>query len=100
MKRGDFERIKQEVKKWIPYQNILQKIVKRHTGMGVYTKLKIDTENLFFDLLTKHFDGVAKEELKDVLGMAKLLCQVYPEEYKKVKARSDAKNVLIYKKDK
>lgn len=100
MKRCDFERIKQEVRKWIPYQNILQKIVKRHTGMGVYTKLKIDTENLFFDLLTKHFDGVAKEELKDVLGMAKLLCQVYPEEYKKAKARSDAKNILIYKKDK
>ena len=35
-----------ELEKWRPYQKVLERIVKRYTGMSVHAKLKEDVENL------------------------------------------------------
>lgn len=85
----------EELKKWLPYQNILQRIVKRHTGMSVNSKLKEDAEELFYNILTKNFDGVSKLELMDVLNMMPMLTETYNEEYTKSKQRASNYPILI-----
>lgn len=75
------------VKGWERYQNILEKIVKRLTGKSVDEKLREDIENLFFDLLCNHVEGVAKSELSDIKRMLPLLVQIYFQEYQKAKKR-------------
>lgn len=87
-----------EVLKWSPYQKILGRIVKRRTGLSVLTKLRVDAENLFFDILTDNIDGVMEIELLDVRKMLPMLIEAFPEEYKKAKKRSELNNVLLLKK--
>lgn len=52
-----------ELEKWSPYQNILARIVKRHTGKSVNAKLEEDVENVFYDILAKNFGGVMDIEI-------------------------------------
>lgn len=93
----EVDRVK-ELEKWKPYQNVLERLVKRHTGMSLNKKMSEDAENLFYDVLKRNFTGVAKEELDDVRGMLPLLLEVYPEEYLKAKKRANVNNVLLVKK--
>lgn len=71
----------EELLKWIPYQKVLGKLVKRITGMSVQAKFKEDVENLFYDVFTKNFDGVMDVELLDVQGMLPMLKEIYKDEY-------------------
>ena len=85
----------EELKKWAPYQDVLQKIVKRHTGMSVYNKLRQDVENVFYDILTNNFEGVNEVEILDVISGLKPLYEAYPEEYERAKARKSNKQPLV-----
>lgn len=89
-----------ELKKWQPYQKVLERIVKRFTGMSVHAKLKEDVENLFYDILMKNFDGVSEAELYDVQGMLPLLKEIYIEEMVKAGVRAYKDNPSILKRHK
>jgi len=95
---SEIDRLK-ELEKWKPYQNVLQRIVKRRTGMSVDSKIKEDVENLFYNVMKKKIDGVAKAELYDVVNnMIPLLLEAYPEEYNKAKTRTERDNSVLMKK--
>ncbi len=83
------------IDEWKNYQQILQRLVKRLTGNTVITQLKIDVENLFYNVFISNFDGVSKIELLDIMGMLPLLEKVYPDEYTKAKNRVDKSQQLI-----
>lgn len=89
-----------ELKKWEPYQKVLERAVKRLTGKSVQAKLKEDVENLFYDILCKNFDGVMDIELYDVQGMLPLLNEIFPEEVKKAKFRYQNNPVQVLKRKK
>lgn len=78
----------EELNKWIPYQSILSKVVKRHTGMNVMDKVRYDVENLFYNIIKGNFDCVAESELKDVASMIPMLYKTFPEEYNRAKRRT------------
>ncbi len=75
--------ILEEIYKWKDYQKSLSRIVKRYTGLSVDAKIREDVYNLFKEIMDEEFDNVAIEERIDVLGMAKELIKIYPEEAKK-----------------
>lgn len=89
-----------ELEKWRPYQKVLERIVKRYTGMSVYAKLKEDVENLFYDILMKNYDGVMKAELYDVQGMLPMLKEIYEEETIKAAIRVYHDDPLILERQK
>lgn len=71
-------------KSWMPYQNVLMKLVKKLTGKSVYEKLKEDAENLFYSWIMDGFMSVANEQARiEMLQFMPLLKQIYPEEFKK-----------------
>ena len=71
------------IKMWQPQQQVLRKLVKRINGRTVEAQLEIDTYNLFKDVLARKFDGIAPEEIENILGMLPMLSQVYSEATKK-----------------
>ena len=83
-----------ELKKWFPHQSVLQKLVKKRTGLDVDAKLRQDVENLLFDIQEGNYKNVSKAELLDVLGMIPVLCKAYPEEVKRANKR---RNLLLYR---
>lgn len=86
-----------EVAKWNDYQNILSKLVKRYSGMSVDARFRLDVENVFFDILTENFDGVSPIEIADVLACFNDLVEIFPDEFKKARARVNS-NPLVLKK--
>lgn len=84
----------EELNKWLPYQNILSRVVKRRTGKTVLEKLKEDVTNLFYDILTRNFDGVMDAELIDVLGMVPLLEEVYEDALFEARKLKKEQNIL------
>ena len=75
------------VKSWIPYQNVLRKVVKRYTGKSVENKAREDVENLFYRVFCDDFDGVMPEELADLRTFVPLLKIAYPDEVKNAYGR-------------
>lgn len=71
----------EELKKWIPYQKILERLVKRYTKMSVTEKLKEDVENLIYNILNENFEEVLPEEIIDIKRMIPLLEECFPEEF-------------------
>lgn len=71
----------EELKKWKPYQKVLEKIVKRRTNMSVTQKIKQDVENLIYNILTENFKDSARAELEDIAGMIPLLKECFPNEF-------------------
>lgn len=94
---SDVNRV-EELKKWLPYQKVLEKAVKKFTGMSADNKLKEDVENLFYDILCENFDGVMRIELSDVLNMFPLLKEAFPEQLLMAKNRYN--NLMILKRKK
>lgn len=88
----------EELKRWIPYQNILHKIVRNHTGMNTFDKLRQDVEELFYSIYTKNYKDVIQDELMEVRDMVPTLIECYPNEYKKARDRYNSNKVLIKKK--
>lgn len=71
------------IQMWQPKQQVLRKLVKRLTGKLVESKLKEDAYLLFKDIFARKFDGVASEEVQEVISMMPNLGTVYPEEFYK-----------------
>ena len=86
------------VKGWERYQKVLQRLVKRITGMSVDAKLREDVINLYVDILEENFDGVSPIEIEDIRGMIFSLIKVYPEELRIAQKRvNDRKKVYVNK---
>lgn len=76
---------KAEFYKWLPYQNVLSRMVKRYAHMSVDARLRLDVEELFKDILNENIDGVAKEELEEVLSGLPNLVSFFPDEYERAR---------------
>ena len=74
---------------WKPYQKVLKRIVLEYTGMSVEKKIRIDVENLFYDVWCENFEGVSPIEKEDLKGFVMSLIGTFPEEYKRAKERYD-----------
>lgn len=77
----------EELEKYLPYQNLLARIVKRHTGKSVYAKLSEDVEELFYKLFTEDFEGVMPEEEEEIKSMVPMLAECFPNELLKAEER-------------
>lgn len=91
----------EELKKWLPYQKVLAKLVKRKTKMKVDDKLKQDVENLVYNILTENFTDVSKREIKEIGNMIPLLSECFPKEFKNAEIRYKTlsnPNLLVRKK--
>ena len=86
-----------EMLKWKQYQGLLSKLVKRYTGKTVNTVIKENVEEVFYQILTEQFDGVQKEEIKDIKSCIFDLAECFPEEYVGAKRRKE-KNIKILNK--
>lgn len=87
-----------ELKKFLPYQRTLQRLVKRFTGMSYDAKLRMDVENLFYDILCENFDGVAEAEILDIIDLFPKLIEVYPELYDNAKKKFSNNQKVLNKK--
>lgn len=87
----------EELKNWLPYQNILERLVKRHTGLTVPAKLKEDAYNLICDILTNNIENVSRLELIDIKNFLPMLIKAYPDVYEKV--IKENKEKIYMKKD-
>jgi len=76
---SDVDRI-EELKKWVPYQKFLERLVKQYTGKSVSQKMREDVKQLLFDVLNENFDGVSKDEISDILSGLPLLAAAFPKE--------------------
>ncbi len=70
-------------------------MVKRYTGKTVDMVLKSDVEEVFYEVLSKNFDGVDDREIADILKGLPDLVKYYPEEYIKAKNRKNNEIKLI-----
>lgn len=77
---------------WLPYQNILRKIVKKYTGKTVEEQIKTDVENLYYKLFTNDFNEFDSEtSIFMYKDMIRDFLQVFPEEIIKAKKRAEGK---------
>lgn len=76
----------EELAKWLPYQNILGRMVKRYAHMSIDARLRLDVEELFKDILNDNFEGVAKEEIEDILLGLPDLMACFPDEYERARS--------------
>ncbi len=88
----------EELEKWLPYQSLLAKIVKRYTGMSVDAKIKCDVEEVFYDVLCHNFDGVQELEIADIKSGLPSLSMCFPLEYEKAKKRKENDLKLVRRK--
>lgn len=77
------------VKTWEQYQKVLRHLVKKISGYNVEDRLRLDVENLIYDLLSNNTEGVTKMELKDILSLLPLLINSFPDEVAKGQERYD-----------
>ena len=85
------------VNTWKPYQKILQRLVSRFTGMSFDKKIRMDVEQLFYEVLTEKFFGVSKIELEDIKGFSVLLARTFPNELANANKRYSNIKVLVRK---
>lgn len=83
---------------WKPYQKQLSKLVKYYTGMSVDKKIKIDVENLIYDVMMENFEGVLSLELADLKGFVPLLVRAFPEQAMKAKERFEKNSFKVLSK--
>lgn len=81
----------EEINKWLPYQKVLERLVKRHTGLSVQAKLKEDAEKLFNEIYNQEYEYVAEAERYDIKKNILELIKVFPEEAKKAEANYQKK---------
>lgn len=90
---SDINRV-EELKKWLSHQKVLERAVKRFTGMSADNKLKEDVENLFYDILCENFDNIMDVEIYDVLKMLPLLEETFQEQVKNANDRYNKSFIL------
>ncbi|MBE6148647.1 MAG: hypothetical protein E7167_04080 [Firmicutes bacterium] len=83
---------------WQPQQKVLRKLVKRLTGQSVESQLREDAYNLFKDIFARNFNGVAEEEIREILSGLHNLSLAFPEAFQKANSehRIMAPNDPIY----
>lgn len=86
------------VMSWKPYQKILKRIVLEYTGMNLEKKIKVDVENLFYDVLTENFDYVSEKEREEIKNFIMLLIGTFPEEYKSAYTKYSSRYTRVLKK--
>lgn len=69
------------IQMWQPHQNVLRKLIKQLTGKSAEAKLKEDIYNVFLDIFYYRFEGVSKEELREVLNDTLMLQMNFQQEY-------------------
>ena len=84
----------EELKKWLPYQKILEKLVKKYSKMNVTEKLKHDIEVLIYNVLTENYQDSAKEELRDIGRMIPLLRECFPNEVKSAMVTYELEQII------
>ena len=83
-----------EVNKYVPYQKILHRLVKRRNGKSVNEQIKEDVEKLFIKIITKDFEDILPEERGAFNSVWGLLIQAYPEQYHNALMKVDAMNII------
>ncbi len=69
------------VMEWDGYQKPLSRLVKRFTGKSVDEKFREDVEQLFYDVMSENYDGVAESEIEDINSMIVQLTLAFPAEH-------------------
>lgn len=77
---------------WENYQKILTRLVKKINHLTVDEQLKLDVENVIYDLLMDNIEGVSKQELSEIKEGMTLLTQAFPEQFKKALSRYQKDN--------
>lgn len=90
---------KEIVMSWKPYQKTLKRIVLDYTGISFEKKLRIDVENLFYDILMEKFDYVSPLEREEMKNFVLLLAGTFPLEYKNANERYKSGNLLVRRKE-
>lgn len=75
----------EEIKKWLPYQALLSRLVKRYTGKSVEENLREDIKMVFYQFITRNFAGVAEVELVDMASCLPELASIYEDCYLEAK---------------
>lgn len=86
----------EELNKWKPYQKVLERLVKRHTGLSVLAKLKEDVENTITEIYNQDFKYVMPAEKKDIKSGILDLIEVFPEEAKRAE-EAYKKKIMLFK---
>lgn len=82
---------------WRDYQKILRKLVKYYTGMSVECKIKMDVENLIYDVMIGNFHDVLPLEIADLKGFVPLLVRAFPEQAIKANERYNKNSGKVLK---
>ena len=93
--KSDVDKL-EEARKWLPYQKVLSRLVKRYTGLSVMEKLKEDVYNLICTLIMQDYHDVAYDELLEIKDMLPLLQRAFPEEFLKARRVSNIKNKIMH----
>ena len=88
----------EEVKKWIPHQNLLGRIVKRYTGKSVNEVFREDVERVFYEVIAEQFEGVSKIEIYDIRQTLPQLVKCFPNEFNNAREKYK-KTIKVYKKE-
>ena len=70
----------EEMEKWLPYQSLLGRIVKRYTGKSVNEVFREDVERVFYEVMIEQFEGVSEFEIYDIGQTLPQLAECFPEE--------------------
>jgi len=95
---------KEIVMSWKPHQKTLKRIVLQYTGMSLDKKIRLDVENLFYEVLCENYEGVSEVEREDLKMFVMLLTSRFPQELKNANERYKnrysrvLRKKLIYKK--
>jgi len=73
----------EELNKWIPYQKVLERLVKRHTGLSVLAKIRKDVEQLLTEIYNQDYQYVMPAEIYDIKTNILNVIKAFPEEAKR-----------------
>ena len=79
----------EELKKWLPYQKVLERIVKRHTKMSVVEKLKEDVELTIYNFLSENYQDSMDLEIEEMKYLMPTLIECFPEQYLKATIKNE-----------
>ncbi len=90
-----------KILEYMPYQDVLAKLVKRFTNKTVMENLRFDVISLFYDIANNNFEDVSKEEIQEVKEGLLPLISAFPVEAsiakKIISGNIGNENVLAYK---
>lgn len=88
----------EELEKWLPYQSLLGRIVKRYTGKSVNEVFREDVERVFYEVMTEQFEGVSELEIYDIGQTLPQLAECFPLELNNAREKYK-KSHKVYKKN-